>query len=655
MANLANAARLFLLRPPTLGARRRPTHYLSGRLRVRLVLAATVASCSSPGPAPSVPPPAGPAGPSASNEPVGYAPILTSGFGGQPADRWILGTPAGTIQEVLPTVGAPGGSPGSVRVTYPAGWIPVASAPSPKYRQIVGGGIRNTYLSFWLLLSPGWKAGPQGVDNVLALRTTPGATELRIAFMEVRGTDLVPSLRLQGLHQPYQGVAAPLLVPTASPGTTVQRGAWQRWELHLQSNDPGQSNGKLTWWLNGLLAADYGGLEFWGPDGPTIRDVAWDLTTPTTGTAIQQRGSLDEMYLSAPAAQGDRVVVMNDLESGTMGQAPGGTTVLMDGYTGAAANPCPNDLAIADRSVLPNLLLAGNHCRPDEIIVFSTDDAATIDGAGGSQNAAQGPPQGIWHDADRERRVEASRGLRPVDVVLWIAQEKDLRNREVKPIALGEVDLASVLYNEHRAGLRFNVMETNDVWDNSPNSVAARGAMGCASVNGTVACTCESTLVTSGFFRSGKVNAYYVPEVFDNPGQPRLVDGLNCRYGHDKAFLDPNIVFISIATRSPTLLAHELGHALGLEHTADGSGPWYQGVPGDNVMRDDAWLVSASVLLGQAFRVNVDSRSVLRRNGLQTGPQRPCDCELGAACTQGEYVAKSTLGTDCPPVTRAWP
>lgn len=592
-----------------------------------------------------------------SNEPAGYVPILTSGFGNKSADRWMLGTPEGTVQAVVPTLGAPGVPVGSVRVVYPAGWKPVAAATSPKYRQILGGGIRNVYLSFWFRVSPSWKAGPQGVDNILTLRTKPGTPELRLAFMREQGAELVPSLRLGGLHRPYDGVAAPELAPNSAPGTTVRRGRWQHWELLLRGNHPGHADGKLTWWLNGLPTGDQAGLEFWGPGGPWIRDVAWDLTAPVAGTPILQRIVLDEMYLSAPATSGDRIVVMNDFESGVQSQAPAGTTILVDAFTGTGASPCANDLVVAGGAILPNFLDAGANCPPDEIAVFSTDNAATIDGgAGGGQGAAQSPAQGIWHDMSGERRVEDSRGPRPVEAVLWIVKEEDSRKRKVELVARGEVEQANAMFNENRAGIRLEVVDVEHVWDSSPTSVAARAAIGCQSVNGSTACTCLPTLPASGFFRAGKLNAYYVPQVFDEPASPRIVGGLNCRYDHSNTLLDPNIVYMSVAMSSPTALAHEVGHGLGLEHTADGSGEWYQGkVPADNVMRDDKWLVSASLLLGQAFRVNVETRSLLRRNGMQSGPHRSCECELWAACTRANFILESELGQQCPPVTRAWP
>ena len=114
--------------------------------------------------------------------------------------------------------------------------------------------------------------------------------------------------------------------------------------------------------------------------------------------------------------------------------------------------------------------------------------------------------------------------------------------------------------------------------------------------------------------------------------------------------LAPNVMFLSVSKALPTMMAHEIGHALSLKHSGV-ENLAFGNFEEKNIMHDsdNASLTSprAVLTLGQMYRVYVDDRSWLnapvggapaRRNA----PTKHC---------QDGY---STTGP-CPPTDQAWP
>lgn len=111
----------------------------------------------------------------------------------------------------------------------------------------------------------------------------------------------------------------------------------------------------------------------------------------------------------------------------------------------------------------------------------------------------------------------------------------------------------------------------------------------------------------------------------------------------------PNVIYISIAGESPASLAHELGHALGLQdwpehvlgHTGAGNqwriaGFVYQNLMWTN-LSDQQALEQSHFSIGQGYRMNMDKTSWVNRAGIVPG-------RLGLTCHP--LVAKDSI--PCP-------
>jgi hypothetical protein len=107
------------------------------------------------------------------------------------------------------------------------------------------------------------------------------------------------------------------------------------------------------------------------------------------------------------------------------------------------------------------------------------------------------------------------------------------------------------------------------------------------------------------------INVFYVD------GDPDVL-GETCADGNSA------VIRIS-AWAGDEILAHELGHALSLDH-ANG----ITNMPADNLMMSPT-AFPATMSAGQCFRVNVDTQSVLNKLSIRTGAKRPCPVS-GTAC-----------------------
>lgn len=178
-------------------------------------------------------------------------------------------------------------------------------------------------------------------------------------------------------------------------------------------------------------------------------------------------------------------------------------------------------------------------------------------------------------------------------------------------------------FNENRTGLTFRSSRILLPKHLTKPDIAAIGSR------------CDKEALTSlatktKLYDPKRINVYFVPGL---PGWR----GLNC-------YLEgyPNVIYISAAGDSPTTLAHELGHALGLQdwyprmlgHTGALSTSSINGFTYLNIMwtglYDPEAFAQRHLSIGQGYRMNMDKSSWVITQGLVPG-RTPESCHPLAA------------------------
>ncbi len=304
---------------------------------------------------------------------------------------------------------------------------------------------------------------------------------------------------------------------------------------------------------------------------------------------------------------------------------------------------CQDDIVRNEDLKFPNLKFRGQ-CGPDEIAVFSVDDAAVLD--------VDGSTGSIWKNVDGETRtIDLTAKRLRIPVVVWIAWSTDGFGNPIEPKVQGEIDIADDLLNLNRVGLLLDLEEVNDISGNSAEDRQARTGIGCKVRNGQVTCICDQSLLEVDQFKERQLNVYYVERPWTGSSQAR---GLNCSFDENGKRMDPNVILLSSITRYPETLAHEIGHALGLQHVFDGFGEWYPGkFPLDNIMAD-YWDIS-TFSLGQAYRMNFSALSVLFPDNIPSAKPRKCECELWMNnCDWDQFRTESDQVGVCPAISQGW-
>lgn len=157
---------------------------------------------------------------------------------------------------------------------------------------------------------------------------------------------------------------------------------------------------------------------------------------------------------------------------------------------------------------------------------------------------------------------------------------------------------ANTLYDASRCGIKFKKLEIVDEVDLAAREGLLKVKCGDGRFN---------VMMAKIPPRSGSVNVYYL----DDPG----AFGVWCPLS--------KVALISSAPRSETL-AHEFGHALFL-------GPSDGILPSSNLMCEQSIQVRDHLTIGQCFRCNMESGSMLRVLNLRGGPTRSCPTGLGGA------------------------
>lgn len=214
--------------------------------------------------------------------PPGYTPITDRAFSSKAAARYdsvgAEGWDAGdeydaALFSVVPDSSAPRSAPFVGQMRYPAGF-PGGAEPAI-VDKIIAGDFRSIFISLWVKISPNWYGHPSHVNKVVFMWMA-GKPKLVLSADGEGYGPLHPAIRIQ--DSPDRTDARP---PNVVPAAEVVRGQWQHWEIIAESNNPGQANGRVRWWINGLLVSDWSDIELADP-GTTPR---WEICEwgPTWG------------------------------------------------------------------------------------------------------------------------------------------------------------------------------------------------------------------------------------------------------------------------------------------------------------------------------------------------------------------------------------
>ncbi len=583
------------------------------------------------------------------NEPAAYSQVGHSDFSSSPIQEWSHSAES-TVDVSVPLTApdAPVSPPGVLLATFAAGASSGTGADFVLSKQLAGE-YTSVYLSFALRL-PDWQGPYEGFDNALLLRSSSGSV-LTVYLMDLLDDALSPSLVLEGLPGLNEWNSWEELDPNLGAAVTAGDDEWHHWEIVVTANTSGKADGEVRWWIDGEQVGKHVGLELWAGPQSTVTGVAW---TSFTWNAVQSKQSLwlDDLYVSAWKGDHDQIIVTNNTINTTRTisdelreslppdfqlNPANETVVLIDAnFLEDGTTRWVNDTAISSQFQFANLMQYGVG-HSDEIVVFSVDDRVVLDQGDANSGA-------IWTDAAGEtREIDLEQDRLEVPIVIWLTSSHDKKGKSSEATARAHVEAANLFYNLNRVGIEF-VAEVVDISDGSWADV--REQLG--NVDGEYSCSPHPERA----FLAGQLNVYYVERVKGD------LNGAYCNWFDGS--IDPNVIYISISSSQLPTLAHELGHAFGLQHTgANGvaaykeNGNWLIGA--DNLMWAGG-VDKRALTLGQAFRINLDKASMLNRNGTREGSVRKCECEAGTeGCSVGTNNAVQPKEmTPCPKLWKQW-
>lgn len=336
----------------------------------------------------------------------------------------------------------------------------------------------------------------------------------------------------------------------------------------------------------------------------------------TAGTfrviAMHQGGSLADT--SAVTVTDDGAAGTGDVVHVSGVSAVEDKWLLQDSNIGGA---CPSD--VVGRFSGPDTSLA--ETDPDcniELAVFAAGSAPVLDLA----------PGWIAGGQDIQEQLPV-RWTVPIHVVVEYAESGFDPSAEAKE--------ASRLFEINRMGIEI-------VIDGPISTIDPSTALGAAILGGCDAFQKDGNSNDNPYMVAGHLNVFYVRE--DQWSQDwtfRKFYGYDCV---DEGL--PEVIFIRQGHLLETL-AHEIGHALSLQHAGAGFAPFFLqfGWPESNLMRTSIWDPSetsnpivSSFTTGQVYRANFHDESWLNSGGIRSEAKKTC---------------QSVSATDMPAASVSWP
>lgn len=229
----------------------------------------------------TITPPPPPPPPGSSNEPSGMTVISDRPFTAANELGWADGGGSGEF-DFRTDASAPHSAPGIMHAWFPAGY-PGGAGPVAMRKTFTG--YRTIYLRYWARYSANYQGHGSGVNKMLYMYPTAGISKPVLSATGTGSGALRPQIRMQNSIIWSPGSGSENLDPNIVPNATIPRGQWFLIEAIFVGNTPGNRDGSVDWWLNGVHVGSYSvqwqtGAQLWGEfHGTTIWGGTGDIAT----------------------------------------------------------------------------------------------------------------------------------------------------------------------------------------------------------------------------------------------------------------------------------------------------------------------------------------------------------------------------------------
>jgi len=235
-------------------------------------------------------------------------------------------------------------------------------------------------------------------------------------------------------------------------------------------------------------------------------------------------------------------------------------------------------------------ILSNGACR-STVSVFSDDNAMSYE-----------PNVATWTNSPIDTHTVNLQPIVTVPVSVWVG--KDILGRSFLVRAQNDFANTNLLYNQNNTGIQFAPTYNNFLDNSTLENILAAATI----KTGCPTAATVGNLQGSAWYTANTLNIYYVNSAFT---------GVNC-------FQDRNMNYIGTIANLGSL-PHEIGHAYGLRPSASwGHTNAVAGFGNNNIMWGGGPGTRNNFSVGQSFRLNTDTTSMLNANGNRVGSTETC-------------------------------
>ncbi len=238
------------------------------------------------------------------NEPGGFVQVAAQPFDTVENADFYTDTPGNPT--IIVDAANPGSSPNVAQGLFPAGF-PTGSAPLHVYARGTFS-KRHMYVSFYVKFSDNWYGPDTSGSNKIIYCESQGSTPYVIAAIEAFGEGAGPltmgincsdTAFVQGPDLANGGPPTLTLTNNVSAGA-VSRGVWHHYEILYTMSTPGNTDGGIKWWLDGVLVGDFTNRIQFATSPTNWTDVWFSPTYGGTGGPVpaDQYMYLKDLYCS---------------------------------------------------------------------------------------------------------------------------------------------------------------------------------------------------------------------------------------------------------------------------------------------------------------------------------------------------------------------